>query len=156
MQVSPSQFHPQTFQRCRLSAREMVAPSWLPHVACKMFIRARGGRNTQSWAFHGTRKVQPGTVKGWAREKGWKITWSDAMHACEPMRTRWRTERYLPFWDIEVISVLTTCNFSRTSPMLLQEAKHAAVSKVWCAQRVDKLWLDTRPSAPSAAAWSAH
>ena len=46
-------------------------------------------------------------------------------------------------------------NLTRTTPRLLQEAKHAAASKVWRAQRVDKLWFDTKSRAPIAAAWSA-
>ena len=41
----------------------------IPHVVCKTFIRTRNGRNTRSWAFHGSHKVQQGTVKGCARKR---------------------------------------------------------------------------------------
>ena len=53
-------------------------------------------------------------------------------------------------------SGLRSRNFSKPSPRLWQIAKHAAETKEWHAQRVERLWFDTQPKAPSAAAWSAH
>ena len=69
-----------------------------------------------------------------------------------------RKKCYLLFWcwDVEASSVLMSHNFSKTPPRLSQVAKEEVESKEWCVHRVERLWLDTKPRAPSAAAWSAH
>ena len=45
----------------------------IPHVVCKTFIRTRSGRNTRRWAFHGSLKVQQGTVKGTTGQKAAQV-----------------------------------------------------------------------------------
>ena len=49
-----------------------------------------------------------------------------------------------------------SCNRSKTSVMLLQPLKHTEASKLWWIQPVATLWLEVRPTVPSAAAWSEH
>ena len=89
LQLSTIRFHPQRVRRCRQAAREIDAPSADSTCCVRNFHRTRGGRNTRSWAFHGTRKVQQGTVKGCARGKGMQDNHMRCMHPCGPKRTRW-------------------------------------------------------------------
>ena len=81
--LSQVNFIDKRVRRRRQSARELTVSYRGFHMLCaKNFTRTRSGRNTRSWAFHGSLKVQQGLCKG-AAHGNRELR---AKHTCDAMR----------------------------------------------------------------------